>query len=167
MTREHLIPKNDATDKQSVLDSYDLWGQYVYGFLLRALSSPTLAAELTVSVFSAFRGKAVQPAELLNKARQLAIEVLQQTNELRQREAVNFDFKQAQRQSSSDGLHLREKLDNVQSALEPKCKTILEMALFNGLSQKDIEAALNLPDGSTGTRLRRAVNDLRRVFSLN
>lgn len=150
------------------MDRYDLWGQYVYGFLLRALSSPSLAAELTVSVFDAFReAKETGLTDLLARARETAVAALQTANELRLQEATNFDFRMAQRQSSDDGLLLNEKLGKAQSALEPKCKTILEMAYFNGLSQKEIEGALNLPDGSTGTRLRRAVNDLRRVFALN
>ncbi len=152
-----------------MIDLYNQWGHLVYGFILRVLSSKTLASELTAEVFYSFANRTgeASPAALLAEARALALNCLRNGGQSpRQEEDVNFDFKTVQRESSPDGLQWSQALKEAQSALEPKCKAILEMAYFSGMAQKEIEHALCLPDGSTGTRLRRAVNDLRRVFSL-
>lgn len=169
MSREHLLTENDATRKDQVLKLFDSYGTTVYGFVLRAVSSPALASKITVAVFSSF-GKMQAPvslSELIATARQFVIPELCDGNNERWKEAQTFDFNTFQKESSPEGARLQQKLKETRSVLEPKCKTILEMAFFSGFSQREIETALNLPDGGTAMRLRRALNDLRRKFSLN
>lgn len=170
MKRESFLTKPEDAGIATI-KMFDRWGQYIYGFVLRAVSAPALASDITIHTFLSYlrSGKDADNElhALLEIARRKTVTVLHAAASNRQAAAANFDFKSIQKQSSSEGKKLNEKLAKVQSSLEPKCKTILEMAYFNGLAQSEIETALNLPEGTTGTRLRRAVNDLRRIFSVN
>lgn len=162
------MPTNDPKRKDLILQLFDRYGHVVYGFALRAVSSPVLAADITIEVFMSFDNSPALPElnELIAKTRFFTVAALRNGSVERMKEAETFDFYTFQKKSSEAGAQLHQMLNDTRSAMEPKCKTILEMAYFNGFTQQEIETALNLPDGSTAMRLRRALNDLRRVFSL-
>ncbi len=49
--------------------------------------------------------------------------------------------------------------------LRPEYRDVLELGYFNGLTQEEISKVLQIPIGTVKTRLRNAINELRKNFS--
>ena len=59
-----------------------------------------------------------------------------------------------------DVLDFKKKLDT----LDPKQRQIIDMSYYQGYTQEEIAAELNMPVGSVKTKIRSAIIELRKIF---
>jgi RNA polymerase sigma factor (sigma-70 family) len=60
-----------------------------------------------------------------------------------------------------DSLDFRKKLDK----LDPKQRKIIDMSYFQGYTQEEIAAQLDMPVGTVKTKIRSAIIELRKIFN--
>lgn len=60
-----------------------------------------------------------------------------------------------------DSLDFKRKLDK----LDPKQRRIIDMSYYQGYTQEEIAAALDMPVGTVKTKIRSAIIELRKIFN--
>lgn len=165
-------------DRDAFATLYDLYAARVYGMALRVLGRETEAETVVSDVFlslwenphrfDASRGPL--RTYLLVLARSRSIDRLRAgatRAERTEAAAVESASALAARQTSDRPevkIAERERQDLLHAAvgrLEPKQRTPLEMAFFEGLTHAEIAARLGEPLGTVKTRIRTALNTLR------
>ena len=161
-------------DETALAAVYDRYGRLVYSVALRILRSADLAEEVTQDIFFQLwrTAPAFNPSRgslsgwLLVCARNRAISRLrgravEPGAEFREQMAVftvNLEDDLAQAQQMSRVLAVVEKL-------QPAQRQALELAYFEGLTHTEIARRTGEPLGTVKTRLRAAVEFLKRALS--
>ena len=176
-TTNDLVEHTANGDQQAFLALYDCYAARVNALTLRILSDPMLAEEATQDTFIKLWGRAGLYisergsfiAWLLTIARRTALDRLR----LEARRPVLSD--------SNDPEDLWPSLpDGSQDAEEARWKSlyfavhslphnqqlVIELAYYQGLSQSEIATELGWPLGTVKTRLRAAMQALRREWAL-
>lgn len=174
---KHLMHRIQQRDTNALAELYDLYGGRVYSLTVAILGEGMAAQEVTQDTFMkvwshpeyyrVHEGKFV--AWLLTVARRSAIDRFR-----RERRQM------AQTGSSLDDEHFPELPDAVEDdearwremqyllgTLPREQQQVVELSYYQGLSQSDISAYLNVPLGTVKTRMRLAMDKLRMVFQHN
>lgn len=162
-------------DERAFLVLYDRYSSHVYALAMRIMRETNLAEEVTqdtflklwsrARMFLAERGSLL--AWLLTIARRTALDRLRLENR-RPTLATSEDPDKIWQSIPDNGtisgearwrsMHLA-----VQS-LSKEHRLVLELAYYQGLSQSEIAETLNWPLGTVKTRLRAAMEELRRAW---
>ena len=170
-----LIRKIAAGDERAFLVLYDRYAAKVHALTLRILSDSMLAEEATQDTFLKLWSRArLYLAErgpvwgwLLTIARRTALDRLRLESRRPTlstaddpEEFWNFipDANTTSEESRWRSLHLA-----VQS-LTPDHRQVIELAYYQGLSQSEIAETLGWPLGTVKTRVRAAMEQLRRAW---
>ena len=161
--------------QNALMALYDETNSLVYTLALRILGDATEAEEITLDVYvqvwqnatryDASRGTV--PAWLITMARSRAIDrVRLRTNRARHEEsrAVFPDFAAVQ-PTPEQGILIGQQQLLVRSAvaaLPAEQREVIELAYFSGLSQQEMAARLGQPLGTIKTRIRLAMQKLRK-----
>ncbi len=163
-------------DQRAFLALYDRHASHVYALTLRILHDPMLAEEATQDTFLKLWSRARQfLAErgsllvwLLTIARRTALDRLRlearrpTLSDATDPEDLWRDIPETG--TSSDETRWRSMYLSVQ-ALPPDQRQVIEMAYYQGLSQSEIAETLGWPLGTVKTRVRAAMEQLRRVWA--
>ena len=171
-----LIRRVAAGDQQAFLSLYDRYAPQVYALTLHILADSMLAEEVTQDTFIKFWGRArlYLPERgsfgvwLLTIARRTSLDRLR----LEGRRPLLSDARDPD--SVWDGL-----ADGSQDTAEARWRSlrfavlglpeeqrlVIDLAYYRGLSHSDIAAELGWPLGTVKTRIRAAMQALRRVWS--
>lgn len=170
-----LIHRVSGGDQQAFLDLYDRYAARVHALTLRILGDPMLAEEATQDTFIKLWGRArLYLAErgsftvwLLTIARRTALDRLR----LEKRRPMLSDSRDPdiQWQSLPDrtqdaGEARWQSMHFAVLALPPEQRRVVELAYYQGMSHSDIAAELNWPLGTVKTRIRAAMQALRRAW---
>ncbi len=160
-------------DQQAIASLYDEYAPSLYGIVLRIVRSEGLAQDVVQDAFvKAWRNGSRYDASkgtlftwLLNIARNTAIDKTRSLGyqKAAKSEALQPELENDRRFSTGtaiDGIGLREMVHK----LEKKYRTVVELAYFQGYTQQEIAAALELPLGTVKSRVRIAVRELRKIF---
>lgn len=104
---------------------------------------------------------------MINIARNAAIDKLRSKGEIMKgkihtgEEIVNNIAATTKTEQQTDTIGLR----GLVAALKPEYKTIVEMAYFNGFTLDEISKTLEMPLGTVKTRMRQAIQLLRKDFA--
>lgn len=172
---KELIRQVASGDERAFLALYDRYAAQVHALTLRILSDPMLAEEATQDTFLKLWSRArLYLAErgpltvwLLTIARRTALDrlrvearrpTLSTADDPDDVWRVIPDSKTTSEESRWRALHLA-----VQS-LAPDHRQVIELAYYQGLSQSEIAEELDWPLGTVKTRMRAAMEQLRRVW---
>jgi RNA polymerase sigma-70 factor (ECF subfamily) len=170
-----LIARVARGDEQALLELYDRYASRVYALALRILREPMMAEEAVQDTFLKVwnHAREYQPQRgtlqiwLLTIARRTALDRLRL--EARRPSLSNAtDPEELWRSipdagSTEDEARWRSLYLTVQT-LPPEYRVVIELAYYQGLSQSQIAAVLGWPLGTVKTRLREAMQRLRRAW---
>ena len=168
-----LVRRVEAGDEAALAALYDRYANLVYSVAFRVLRDKPAAEEIlqdifyqlwrTADRFDPARGSL--PGWLLVSARNRAISRLRRQNPpaddpARLEVALPFNLESAvaQRQAMT-------KVQQSMQQLPPEQRQALEMAYFEGMTHSEIAARTGDPLGTIKSRLRAAVETLRRVLN--
>ena len=172
---ELLVARVANGDERAFLSLYDRHASHVYGLSLRILRDPMLAEEVTQDTF----------LKLWSRARLYLVErgtLLVWLLTIARRTALDRLRLESRRLNLSDGNHPEDLWQNIADAgsipdearwrsmyfavksLSPEHCLVLELAYYQGLSQSEIAETLGWPLGTVKTRVRAALEQLRREW---
>jgi RNA polymerase sigma factor (sigma-70 family) len=159
-------------DRKAVSLAYQHYGDAVYGMILRVIQDKEIAQEVLQDVFVKVwqnakkydRKKGRLFTWLANIARNAAID-----------RTRSKDFKRDQKTDSLENfvtnnvsggeMYLQDSgLKKVIDSLDEKYRTLIDLAYFQGYSQRELEKKLDIPLGTIKSRLRQAINQLRDIL---
>jgi RNA polymerase sigma-70 factor (ECF subfamily) len=170
-----LIARVARGDEQALLELYDRYASRVYALALRILREPMMAEEAVQDTFLKVwnHAREYQPQRsalriwLLTIARRTALDRLR-LEARRPSLSDATDPEELWRSipdagSTEDEARWRSLYLTVQT-LPPEYRVVIELAYYQGLSQSQIAAVLGWPLGTVKTRLREAMQRLRRAW---
>ncbi|WP_017663290.1 sigma-70 family RNA polymerase sigma factor [Baaleninema simplex] len=169
-----LYQSLQAGDSSALGTLYDRYGGIVYGLALKVLKAPQEAEDLTQEIFLILwrkqnynpqRGSLSTFLTMLTRSR--AIDRLRSRGR-KQKFLGNWGTAMSEDAIVSttpfDEVSLQERRDRVRDALDDlpsKYRQVLELAYYQGMSQSEISAYLDLPLGTVKTRSRQGLLKLR------
>ena len=166
-----LIQRLQKQDRNALSKLYDLYSSALYGVVLRIVQSPELAQQVLQDTFlKVWRNSASYDASkgrlftwLLNIARNTAIDATRTAHFRNQQKTEGTESLVSRPGNDAinpDHLGVREAVD----ALDEKYRTLIDLVYFKGYTQEEVSEETGIPIGTVKTRLRYAMNELRKVF---
>ncbi len=170
--QDQLIIRLQQQDRDAISDLYNAYSGALYGVVLRIVQSPEVAQQVLQDTFvKAWRNGASYDAGkgrlftwLLNIARNTAIDATRTSHFQHSKKTESLDkvaFRSGGEHINTDHLGLREVVDK----LDDKYRTLIELIYFNGYTQEEAAEETGIPIGTIKTRLRFAINELRKTFA--
>ncbi|HEY8448180.1 MAG TPA: sigma-70 family RNA polymerase sigma factor [Thermomicrobiales bacterium] len=174
-----LIARASEGDARALETLYDRYARVVYSFALRIVGDPQVAEELMQEVF--FRawqqGRAFRSSRgsfitwLLSITHNLSIDELRKRRRRPQRAENNHEEDQPLLSDMPDESQnieeevwlttLRERIAKALETLPPAQREAIELAYFQGLTQREVAERLGEPLGTIKTRMRLGMQKLR------
>jgi RNA polymerase sigma factor (sigma-70 family) len=175
LTEEELVFALRNREKIAVEALYDMYSSSLYGVICRIVIDTATAEDVLqetfVKIWHSFSGYSTEKGRLftwmVNIARNLAIDKIRSKdfkNQNKNHELENnVTFIDEQRNTVYKPELLGIK-DLVQK-LKPEQKSILELVYFKGYTHVEAAEELGIPLGTIKTRLRMAIQELRKYFN--
>ena len=175
MDDETLIRRIARSEPEALAELYDRYGRLVYSLALAITNDAGLSEEVSQDVFlqvwrkaGSYRPEAGRVLTWLSRiARNRAIDMLRRQNVRPEGSWISLDGLESLTAERA-GLEpfvldssSREQVRQALAALPPEQRTALALAYFRGLSQQEIAALLHQPLGTSKTRVRLALHQLR------
>ncbi|MEM6964558.1 MAG: sigma-70 family RNA polymerase sigma factor [Bacteroidota bacterium] len=157
-------------DRRAVTLTYQNYGNALYGIIRRIVKSEALAEEVLQDVMvkvwqnaaSYNRTKGRLFTWLSNIARNAAIDMLRSAGYNREQKTTSIENTVNPNVGGSEELQIKDAgLEKVINSLDEKHRVLIDMAYFQGYSQRAVEKELDIPLGTIKSRLRQAINELR------
>ncbi|QXV66678.1 sigma-70 family RNA polymerase sigma factor [Mucilaginibacter achroorhodeus] len=175
LSEEELIQALRNREKIAVEALYDMYSASLYGVIVRIVIDEELAEDILqetfVKIWNSFSGYSAEKGRLftwmVNIARNLSIDKVRSKdfrNQGKNQELENnVTFIDEQRNTvyNPELLGIR---DLVQT-LKPEQKSILDLVYFKGYTHVEAAEELDIPLGTIKTRLRMAIQQLRKHFN--
>ena len=167
-----LILRLKQQDRAALSQMYDMYSGALYGVVLRIVQSPELAQQVIQDTFlKVWRSSASYDHTkgrlftwLLNIARNTAIDATRTAHFRNRQKTENTDalvHRPGNETLNPDHLGLREAV----ASLDEKYKSLIDLIYFKGYTQEEVAEETGIPIGTVKTRLRYAMNELRKLFS--
>ncbi|WP_461449697.1 RNA polymerase sigma factor [Mucilaginibacter sp.] len=175
LSEEELVHALRHHEKVAVEALYDMYSSSLYGVISRIIADTAVAEDVLqetfVKIWHSFASYSTEKGRLftwmVNIARNLAIDKLRSKdfkNQNKNQELeINVTFIDEQRNTVYKPELLGIK-DLVQT-LKPEQKLILELVYFKGYTHVEAADELGIPLGTIKTRLRMAIQELRKHFN--
>ncbi len=172
---QEVLYRVQTGDRSAFEELYDAYSAAIFGMVTKILQSDEAAQDVTQETFvkiwkhihsyDSKKGKLF--TWMLNIARNTAIDALRKTGNVGQRKIQNYDpavhiSKGGTTEHPVNTIGLQDFVDK----LAPDYRIIVEYIYFNGYTQKEVSEELGIPLGTVKTRIRKAVQDLRKIFKL-
>jgi RNA polymerase sigma-70 factor (ECF subfamily) len=166
-------------EPEALGELYNRYGHLVFSLAFQTVGEPAAAEEITQDVFVRVwqRAEQYRPEQgkvrswLATIARHRAIDHLRRRGVQPELRAVAWADESSEPGSTIDGLQQEAELDMQReqvhaavSQLPREQEQVLVLAYFQGLSQSQIAAALDLPLGTVKTRIRLGMDKLRQML---
>jgi len=157
-------------DRQAVNLTYQNYGNALYGIIRRIVKSEALAEEVLQDVMvkvwqnakSYNRTKGRLFTWLSNIARNASIDMLRSAGYNPEQKTTSIENPVYQNVGGSEEIKIKDSgLEKIINSLDEKHRVLIDMAYFQGYSQREIEKELGIPLGTIKSRLRQAINELR------
>ena len=163
----HIIKQLQEQNKQAISALYDQYGPALYGIVLKIVRSEMIAEDVLQEAFVKIwkKGHSYDPSKgtlftwMLNITRNTAIDKLR-TEESRNRIATNQQ--EVFSETPTDHIGLNTQVNK----LEEKYRHVIDLIYFKGYTQEEVTEELNIPLGTVKSRVRIALRELRKVFSV-
>jgi RNA polymerase sigma-70 factor, ECF subfamily len=176
---ESLIKLIVQARAEALSELYDRYARLVFGLALNSVRDPNTAEEITQDVFMRVWQRAGQyqagrgqvSTWLTSITRHRAIDQLRRRGSRPEQHSVTWAEVPLGTEPSTNGpekavtLNLeRERVRRAVAELPEEQKHVLALGYFQGLSQSEIAGVLDLPLGTVKTRVRLAMQKLRRLL---
>ena len=173
---QQLIYELKNGNRQAMGWLYDKYASVLYGIALKIVGSEMEAQDVVQEAFVKIwknvdkyePGKGTFFTWILNITRNTGIDKIRSAGFRKQSMIQGLDssvYKNGEPKTyfNPDTLDLKQNLGK----LDPKYQQIIELAYFHGFTQKEIEEELNIPIGTVKSRIRIALRELRKIFSVD
>jgi RNA polymerase sigma factor (sigma-70 family) len=175
LSEEELVHALRHREKIAMEALYDMYSASLYGVIIRIVVETTLAEDILqetfVKIWNSFNGYSAEKGRLftwmVNIARNLSIDKVRSKdfrNQNKNQEienTVNLIDEQKNTVYKPELLGIK---DLVQT-LRPEQKSILDLVYFKGYTHVEVADELGIPLGTVKTRLRMAIQELRKHFN--
>nr|WP_294944275.1 sigma-70 family RNA polymerase sigma factor [uncultured Mucilaginibacter sp.] len=175
LTEDELVSALRNREKVAVEALYDMYSASLFGVISRIITEIPVAEDVLqetfVKIWNSFSGYSADKGRLftwmVNIARNLAIDKIRSKdfkNQAKNHELENnVTFIDEQRNTvyKPELLGIRDLV----STLKPEQKAILELVYFKGYTHVEAAEELDVPLGTIKTRLRMAIQQLRKHFN--
>lgn len=175
LSEEDLIQALRNREKIAVEALYDMYSASLYGVIVRIVVEEALAEDILqetfVKIWNSFSGYSAEKGRLftwmVNIARNLSIDKVRSKdfkNQGKNQELENnVTFIDEQRNTvyNPELLGIKEMV----ATLKPEQKAILDLVYFKGYTHVEAAEELDVPLGTIKTRLRMAIQQLRKHFN--
>ncbi len=174
---EELLKRIALGDEDALVTLYDRYGRLVYSLAYQVLQDHQLAEEVTQDVFTRVWQAAASfdPTKsrfttwLTSITRNRAIDILRRRRvrgltgpgEAELNTAITRADERLSPEYHLEALAVREALRQ----LPPDQRQVVELAYFNGMTQREIAEHLSIPLGTVKTRMRLAMMKLRHLLN--
>jgi RNA polymerase sigma-70 factor (ECF subfamily) len=170
--QQHIIDKLQAKDKEAIALLYDQYSGALYGLLLRLTKEEGMAQDLLQETFvKVWRYADRYDADkgslftwMARIARNTALNALQSKSNRQQKSLQPIMDEETDKTFLQHTNVNKIGLKGLVAQLDDKYSVIIELAYFQGYTQKEIEDHLNIPLGTVKSRLRIALRQLRKLF---
>lgn len=174
--QDQLVKEIRAQKPEALSYLYDNYSGAIYGAILRIVIDENVAQEVLQDAFMKFWEKIDQYDSskgrfftwMINISRNLSIDRLR-SKEMKKagktgdiEDYVTGIDDQNSSLQSTDGIGMKELLND----LRDEEKFILEMVYFKGYTQSEISKEYDIPLGTVKTRLRMALNSMRKIVRI-
>ncbi|MDQ4078496.1 MAG: sigma-70 family RNA polymerase sigma factor [Chloroflexota bacterium] len=164
-----LVARVAAGDEEALFELHRQYVNLVFSMALRVLSSPAEAEEITQEVFLTIwrRAESYDPARgsvatwLLTISRRRAIDRLRRRN---RRPPVTEFLERVGEEAAAPAPPLHVDLREALLSLPARQRAIIELIYFGGYTYREVAEALELPLGTVKSRVRLAMEKLRRAL---
>ncbi len=171
---EELVSSLKNGDQSAFGYLYDHYSGALYGIIFRIVNNNELAEDILqeafVKIWDNFQSYDASKGRLftwmLNITRNLSIDTLRgksykkQTKIQSTENAVNDAANNTNENDRFDALGIRKQV----SLLKEDQKQIIDLAYFEGFTQKEISQKLAIPLGTVKTRMRTAISELKKIL---
>lgn len=175
LTEEELVHSLRNREKIAVEALYDMYSASLFGVIFRIVNETTLAEDVLqetfVKIWNSFSGYSTDKGRLftwmVNIARNLAIDKIRSKdfrNQHKNQDIENTVHVIDEQQSTTYKPELLGIKDLV-ATLKPEQKSILDLVYFKGYTHVEVAEKLGIPLGTVKTRLRMAIQELRKHFN--
>ena len=175
LSEEELVLALRNREKIAAEALYDMYSASLYGVISRIITDTAVAEDVLqetfVKIWHSFSGYSTEKGRLftwmVNIARNLAIDKLRSKDYKNQNKnqelEINVTFIDEQRNTvyKPELLGIKELVGK----LKPEQKIILELVYFKGYTHVEAADELGIPLGTIKTRLRMAIQELRKHFN--
>jgi RNA polymerase sigma factor (sigma-70 family) len=175
LSEEELVNALRHREKIAMEALYDMYSASLYGVIFRIVGEETLAEDILqetfVKIWHSFSSYSTEKGRLftwmVNIARNLSIDKVRSKdfrNQNKNQEienTVNLIDEQKNTTYKPELLGIK---DLVQT-LRPEQKSILDLVYFKGYTHVEVADELGIPLGTVKTRLRMAIQELRKHFN--
>jgi len=175
LTEEELVQSLRNREKIAVEALYDMYSSSLYGVISRIVVDTATAEDVLqetfVKIWHSFSGYSAEKGRLftwmINIARNLAIDKIRSKdfrNQNKNQELENnvtFIDEQTNTVYKPELLGIKELV----ATLRPEQKSILDLVYFKGYTHVEAADELGIPLGTIKTRLRMAIQQLRKHFN--
>ncbi|GAB3909090.1 RNA polymerase sigma factor [Mucilaginibacter boryungensis] len=175
LSEEELVLGLRNREKLAVEALYDNYSASLYGVILRIVNETELAEDILqetfVKIWQSFNGYSTEKGRLftwmVNIARNLSIDKVRSKdfrNQAKNQElenTVNLIDEQSNTTYKPELLGLKDLV----KTLRPEQKSILDLVYFKGYTHVEVADELGIPLGTVKTRLRMAIQELRKHFN--
>jgi RNA polymerase sigma-70 factor, ECF subfamily len=173
-SEEELIALLKSNDQSAFGYLYDNYSAALYGIIYRIIDNNQLAEDILqeafVKIWNNFSSYDSSKGKLftwmLNIARNLSIDTMRsksykkQTKIQSSENAVTKVSNNTNENDRFDGIGLRKQL----TGLNEDQKQIIDLAYFEGFTQNEISQKLGIPLGTVKTRMRTAIQELKKIL---
>lgn len=180
LSEEALVEKLGQRDEKAFQWLYDKYSAALYGVVLKVVKDDDQAQDLLQDIFiKIWKNLDSYDAEkgrlftwMLNVARNTAIDSLRSKRANQQSNTISaihpesdsvhiIDRQHNTLQPNTDNIGMREIVEQ----LRPERKQLIDLVYFEGYTHEEAAEALNLPIGTVKTRVRSALQELKKIFS--
>ncbi|RYY36528.1 MAG: sigma-70 family RNA polymerase sigma factor [Sphingobacteriaceae bacterium] len=175
LSEDELVRALQHREKIGAEALYQMYSSSLYGVILRIVTEETAAEDVLqetfVKIWHSFSGYSAEKGRLftwmVNIARNLAIDKVRskdfknQTKNQELENNVTFIDEQRNTVYKPELLGLKDLVET----LKPEQKSILNLIYFKGYTHVEAAEELSLPLGTVKTRLRMAIQELRKHFN--
>jgi RNA polymerase sigma factor (sigma-70 family) len=168
---EALAAKLMARDDKALVKMIELYGGLVNGMARRVVADASLAEDVAQDVFVALwrRPGAFDPARgslktfLATLARNKAVDLVRREESLRRTKNVLLAEFPTSPSSSKfvDAVGSRWDLDDALARIPAVQRQVITLAYFGGRTYREVAVELDIPEGTTKTRMREGLAKLR------
>lgn len=162
---------------EALSELYDRYHRLVFNLALAIIGDPAIAGEVMLDVFTriwqragSYDAKQAKVTTWLTAiTRHHAIDVLRRQNARPERDSIGWDSISPHTTAYDPEAHTdlalqRERVRVAVAQLPPEQQQLLALAYFQGYSHQQIADLLKLPLGTVKTRIRSAMQTLRRLL---
>lgn len=175
ITDSELVKRIIGNDSKSFEELYNRYSSYLYGVIFRVVKVEEIAEDVLQEAFvkiwrsmkSFDESKSKLSTWLLNICRNLAIDKIRSKEYKNYKQnqdidiSVNIIEDNMNYQINPDTIGVKDMLGK----LPDEHRKLIDLFYFEGLTQKDVAEKLGIPIGTVKTRMRAAVNNLRKIFN--